>query len=208
MIIQILVDNHNSWMVSYANELKDFLSHDHSVFLLHDSNEVKAGDILFLLSCERIFTRLDLNKYNLVVHESDLPQGRGWSPLTWQVLEGRSTIVVSLLEAKDKVDSGNVYLQESIILDGSELIDELREKQGRATMKLILQFVAQYPNIQGRAQNGESSYYPRRTAEDSRIDVDITIREQFNLLRVVDNERYPAFFQIKGIKYKIAITKF
>jgi methionyl-tRNA formyltransferase len=113
-----------------------------------------------------------------------------------------------LFEAKDKVDSGNIYLQESIILDGSELIDELREKQGKATMKLILQFVAQYPNIQGRAQNGESSYYPRRTAEDSRLDVDMTIREQFNLLRVVDNERYPAFFENKGIKYKIEITKF
>jgi methionyl-tRNA formyltransferase len=208
MIIQILVDNPNSWMVSYANELKNLLGHDHTVFLLHDSNDVKVGDILCLLSCERIFTRLDLNKYNLVVHESNLPQGKGWSPLTWQVLEGRSTIAVSLFEAMDKVDSGEVYLQESIILDGSELIDELREKQGKATMKLILQFVAQYPKIRGRAQNGESSYYPRRTAEDSRLDVDMTIRDQFNLLRVVDNERYPAFFENKGIKYKIEITKF
>ena len=41
----------------------------------------------------------------------------------------------------------------------------------------------------------------------SSIDIDKTFREQFNLLRVVDNKRYPAFFYFKNQKYVIKIEK-
>jgi len=36
---------------------------------------------------------------------------------------------------------------------------------------------------------------------------DKTIREQMNLLRVVDNERYPAFFEWQGNRYYLAIWR-
>jgi hypothetical protein len=39
------------------------------------------------------------------------------------------------------------------------------------------------------------------------LNLDLTLREQFNLLRVVDNERYPAYFELNGIKYVIKINK-
>ena len=32
-----------------------------------------------------------------------------------------------------------------------------------------------------------------------------TIKEQFNLLRIVNNQEYPAFFEIDGRKYKLTI---
>ena len=34
-----------------------------------------------------------------------------------------------------------------------------------------------------------------------------TIKEQFNLLRIVDNNYYPAFFEYNGYRYKIQINK-
>ena len=34
-----------------------------------------------------------------------------------------------------------------------------------------------------------------------------SIKDQFNLLRIVDDERYPAFFEIDGSKYFIKIYK-
>ena len=40
---------------------------------------------------------------------------------------------------------------------------------------------------------------------DSRLDPDDTIAQQFNLLRVVDNERYPAFFELLGRRYILKI---
>ncbi len=137
-------------------------------------------------------------QYNLVVHESDLPQGRGWSPLTWQILEGRNRIPVTLFEAVDAVDAGPMYLQEWIDFQGHELVDELRAGQGEASIRLCRRFVREYPEVvdTGQEQTGEAIYYARRRPAHSRLDPDQTIREQFDLLRVVDNERYPAFFQM------------
>ena len=47
----------------------------------------------------------------------------------------------------------------------------------------------------------------RRTPADSRLDPDKSIAEQFELLRVVDNQRYPAFFDHRGRRYRITIEK-
>jgi len=51
------------------------------------------------------------------------------------------------------------------------------------------------------------SFYLRRRPEDSRLDPDKTIREQFNLLRVVDNEKYPAFFDLHGQRFLLKVEK-
>jgi methionyl-tRNA formyltransferase len=208
MRIQILCDNINSWIIPYAKELlNNIISLGHDAELLNDPEKVTQGDILIMLSCEKIFKKLHLNKNNLVVHESALPKGKGWSPLTWQIIEGKNEIPITLFEATSKVDAGNIYGQEIIKLNGSELIDELREKQGLMTQKLILNFINSYPNIIGIAQKGEESFYPRRKPEDSKLDLQKTLSEQFNLLRVCDNERYPAWFEENGVKFIIKIYK-
>ncbi|MDL5049517.1 hypothetical protein QQ054_26220 [Oscillatoria amoena NRMC-F 0135] len=92
-------------------------------------------------------------------------------------------------------------------LSGLELVDELREKQGVVTQKLVINFIKKYPDIVGVPQHGEESFYPRRRPEDSRLNIDKSIKEQFNLLRVSDNERYPAWFEINGVKYILKIYK-
>ena len=150
---------------------------------------------------------LRLNRHNLVVHASALPKGKGWSPLTWQILEGKSCIPITLFEATEHVDAGCIYLQEEMHFDGTELIDDLRDVVGAATCSLCLAFVREYPSIlqKAREQSGEESFYMRRKPEDSRLDLDRSLRDQINLLRVVDNERYPAFFEWKGKRYYIAI---
>ena len=51
------------------------------------------------------------------------------------------------------------------------------------------------------------SFYPRRTPNDSKIDVDLSIREQFNKIKVSDPVRYPAFFELNGYKYELRINK-
>ena len=132
-----------------------------------------------------------VNKHNLVVHESALPHGKGWSPLTWQILEGKNEIPITLFEAEESVDSGKIYITDTMHFNGTELVEELRQIQGEYTIKMCVSFVEGYPGITSRekAQSGRSSYFKKREPEDSKLDPDKTIREQFNLLRVVDNER-------------------
>lgn len=207
MKVQILIDNPNSWIIPYAKKLISKIEKqiNSKVNLVYSHDQVDSGDILILLSCIKIFKKLDLNNYNLVVHESDLPKGKGWSPMTWQVLEGLNKIVVSLFEASTSVDSGVIYDKTTVDLEGHELIDDIRKLQAKSTFKLILNFINNYPYIDKYDQNGEESYYPKRTEKDSELNVSKTIKEQFNLLRVCDNERYPAFFYLNNKKYIIKI---
>ena len=212
MKITLLCDNKDSWIIKYLDEIYNkLISLGHEVFKVSNYKDIKEGELCFLLSCENIMPAkyLKLNKHNLVIHESDLPKGKGWSPLTWQILEGKNEIPITLFEAEAKVDTGLIYLQDKIEFEGYELNKELKHKQGLKTKELILGFVKQYPEIlnKGRQPKGKSTYYPKRSPDDSEIDIDKTIREQFNLLRVVDNERYPAFFKINGEKYYLKIYK-
>ena len=62
-------------------------------------------------------------------------------------------------------------------------------------------------SIKKNPQEGEPTYYPRRKSEDSELDINKTISEQFDLMRVADNERYPSFFNFRGHCYKITIDK-
>ncbi|MBI5412966.1 phosphotransferase [Candidatus Peregrinibacteria bacterium] len=210
MIISILVDNPNSWVVPYAERLHaELLNDNHNVHFCKNASEIVVGDCAFFLSCEKIIKPeiLQRNKHNLVVHESWLPEGKGWSPLTWQILEWKNAIPVTLFEALEMVDAGDIYYQDQIIFSGHELIEEMRAKQVEKTTKLIKKFISNYPNNVGKKQQGYGSFYRRRGLKDSELDPDKTIAEQFNLLRIVDNERYPAFFNLNGYKYILKIYK-
>jgi len=206
MKITILTDNPNSWMLPYVDLLKSRLDQD-EVYHVYDSAKVMDGDILFMLSCERIVNSkiLSRNKNNIVVHPSKLPKGRGWSPLAWQILEGSNNIPFSLFEATEGVDEGPVYIIDYLKLKGTELNEEIKDLQGKKVVEMCVRYrKGKYEPI---FQKGEASYYPKRTLNHSELDIDKSLREQFNLLRVVDNEKYPAYFYINEVKYTIKVSK-
>jgi methionyl-tRNA formyltransferase len=175
----------------------------------HDVDKSEHAEVLCLISYGKIVSPEQLSRFqnSIVVHESDLPIGRGWSPMTWQVLEGKRKIPICLLEASERVDAGLVYLRSEILLSGTELVADLRKKQASATFQLLRDFLTRYPFSvsEGKVQKGEPSYYPRRKPVDSKIDPNKTIRELFPLLQVVDNERYPAYFELNGKRFLLKI---
>lgn len=210
LTITLLVDNPRSWFMPYALELvSELKASGHVVWLLADAETIPTGDIAFFLSCEHIILKRirERNTYNLVAHSSDLPRGRGWSPLTWEVLGDASTLMTVLFEADDDVDAGPIHAWNVIGLEGYELLDELHAKQAEAIKALVAGFVHEYPPSRPQQQTGDPSYYRRRSAADSELDANKTIAEQFNLLRVVDNDAYPAFFLYRGHRYVLRITK-
>lgn len=210
MKIQILIDNPDSWFVPHGHKLNATLrASGHDSELVFDHVDLISCDVLFILSCEKILKKSvrDKNKYNLVVHASDLPKGRGWSPLTWQILEGKNEIPVTMIKAEDKVDSGDVIFKDSFCLEGHELIDEIREKLGTKIIDMCLRFTNEHEKIEPYPQTGESSYYPRRTPLDSILDLNKSLGEQFHYFRVADNERYPIKFTYQGIEYSLKISK-
>jgi methionyl-tRNA formyltransferase len=182
----------------------------HSVSLMHDKKDLQGGDILFLVSCGQLIGDVSRNLFTntLVLHASDLPQGRGWSPYIWTILEGAKSITVSLLDAKDPVDTGAVWLKEVFNLEGHELLPEINEMLFTVELSLMTKAVAKIKDIVPLEQSGDSGrYLQKRGPEDSRLDPHKTIAEQFDLLRVVDSKRFPAFIDYRGKRYLIKIEK-
>ena len=139
-------------------------------------------DIVFVLGYTKILPNnfIKGNKLVLLVHESDLPEGRGFAPVQWQILEGKSKIVVSLIEMTQEVDAGCIVEQTMIEFDGTELFQEIRTIQAEATFALIKKFLSSYPVFSRRVQKGEPTYYPKRTLLDSEINVELKYKEKFS----------------------------
>jgi methionyl-tRNA formyltransferase len=210
MKIQILSDNPRSWFMPFARELQQVLASHGEVAFLSDAREVPPeNDITFLLSYEKrvALEILRRSRSNIVVHASELPKGKGMSPMTWQVLEGRNTIPLTLFEAVEALDAGPVYLRDAVNFKGNELLPEMQELLGRKIVDMCGTFVSQWPAILDRSvpQSGDSTFYRRRSPEDSKLDPHKSIAEQFNLLRVVDNEQYPAIIEWLGRRYTLRI---
>jgi methionyl-tRNA formyltransferase len=170
----------------------------------------EGGDILFLISCSEIVRQDVRNKFNftLVLHASDLPQGRGWSPHIWDVLNGSQELTLSLLNAEDSVDTGDIWQKLKIPLDGLELYDEVNSKLFEAELQLMDWACENIYTSQPESQPiSESHYYRKRAPEDSQVDINESIVSQFNLLRISDPDRYPAYIVVQGQKYKIRLEK-
>jgi len=182
----------------------------HDVSLCHDKSELTTGDVLFLVSCAQLIRGAQRRHFRavLVLHASDLPRRRGVSPHIWQIIDGENAITVSLIEAREPLDSGDIWLQTQFDLAGTELLPEINERLFAAELHLMDRAVADFDSIRPRPQEPADPDGPilrTRTAADSRIDANKSLAEQFDLLRTVDNDRYPAFFEHRGRRYTLKI---
>jgi methionyl-tRNA formyltransferase len=186
-------------------------SEEHRIKLCHSKTELGGGDILFLVSCSEVIPAKERAAYrtSLVLHASRLPVGRGWSPHIWSILEGARQITVTLLEAGDEVDTGRIWRQVSFPVAEHMLWDEINAALFEAELQLMDFAVTEFNTVSPRPQpeNVDPTYRQRRTAEDSKIDPDGSIAEQFNKIRVCDPTRYPAFFELHGHFYKLSLEK-
>lgn len=196
----------NNYLVKWISKQDSI----HNIQLLRNKAELAGGNLLLLISCHELINKKTRSLYNsaLVIHASDLPNGRGWSPHVWQILEGKNEITVTLLEAEDKLDSGSIWAQEIMELDGHELLSEIDDKLFNIELKLMDYALVNWNKIEPREQDDKlANYYPRRTPDDSCLDPEKSLSEQFDLLRVVDSKRYPAFFDFRGHRYYLNISK-
>ena len=206
--VGFLFDKSNPWLKKFINK-KTIKGKKYNLFFDINSRNEKKFHFLFILGYTKILDKnfLKRNVFNLIVHESSLPKGKGFSPVQWQILEGKNEIPVSLIVASKKVDSGDIILKSTIKLKGTELLSEIREAQAMKSIELINKFLDNFPNIKLEKQKGISTYYRKRTDNDNKLNISKTLLSQINILRVSDNEKYPAHFIYKKKKYYLKIFK-
>ena len=211
MKIMILSSDPKHPVNSHLEKFKADLDENHEVKIVRKAKEVSFGDILFLVSCNEKVSQEKLNKfhYNMVLHASDLPLGRGWSPHIWEIACGSNQITLSLLDVVDEIDAGDIFAKKIIQIPENALWDEINELLFSAEIEMMRDAVANYPSLTKVPQDKRiaPTFYRKRTAKDSELDVSKSIMEQFNLIRVCDPNRFPAYFELNGATYKLNLEK-
>ena len=197
----------NAFLQRWIDQCRDI----HQISLIRKRKDLPGGEILFLVSCAEIVTEAEREIYSasLVLHASKLPLGRGWSPHIWEIIGGAEVITLSLIEAEDKVDSGRIWYQVSMPLPKHALWNEINERLFNTEIDLINSAVKEFGTIIPKPQDMSKTptYYQRRSPQNSKLDAELSIASQFDLIRVCDPERFPAFFELHGHKYKITLEK-
>ena len=198
----------NDWLFKWKIRHQE----QHDIKIFRDRRELLGGDLLFLISCSQIIDAKVRQKYRhvLVLHASDLPLGRGWSPHVWTLLAGEKSITVSMLDAEDSVDTGAIWAKHTFEVPDHALNYEINACLFEAELSLMdeaLQMVARDDKPVPQSKEIAPSYYPKRSPEDSEIDPAMSLCELFNAIRVMDPHRYPAFFNLHGHTYTIEIKK-
>ena len=197
----------NVYLSAWMQENKS----QHEIELVRQKQDLSGGDLLFLLSCTEIISSQERKAYRscLVLHASDLPKGRGWSPHIWSILEGKEELTLSLLEAEDVVDSGKIWKKIRFQVPKHALWNEINELLFTKEIELINFAIDNFNSVLAKLQdpNIEPTYYPKRTPADSAIDPFKSIASQFDKIRVCDSKRFPAYIDIHGQRYKMTLEK-
>ncbi|WP_201546781.1 formyltransferase family protein [Psychrobacter immobilis] len=183
----------------------------HEIELVRQKKDLSGGDILFLISCTEIINSQDRMAYIncLVIHASDLPKGRGWSPHIWSIIEGKEELTLTLLEANNKVDSGKIWKKLNFQVPKHALWNEINAQLFEKEIELIDFAVGNFKSVSAKSQalDIEPTYYPKRTPNDSEIDPYKSIESQFDKIRVCDPYRFPAYIELYGERYKLILEK-
>jgi len=197
----------NAYIFTWIERHRD----THEIELVQKKMDLTGGDMLFLVSCAEVLTTKDRASYgvSLVLHASDLPRGRGWSPHIWELATGATHITLSLLEAQDKVDSGRIWKKLHIHVPSTALWDEINHLLFTGEIQLMDFALVSYGCIQPEDQPIviEPTYYRLRSPLDSYIDPHQTIADQFDLIRVCDPFRFPAYFEFRGQRFVLKLEK-
>lgn len=136
-------------------------------------------------------------------HETALPQGRGCAPLQWTVLHGIPQLTVSFFELVEEFDSGRLLGQLSSPIARTDLLEDLRSKADDLIKQLIEKYLLKFLSgeCNSSEQIGASSYNRKRTPADSQLDPSKTLSELWDVIRICDNEQFPAWFEVDGDKF-------
>lgn len=208
--IAFLLDKSNNWLKKDAeNFIKKYKKTKYLFKIFYDYKKIINFDIVILLGFTKIINSrlLNNNKLNITVHESSLPKDRGFSPIQYQILNNKNIIDVCLIELKNKVDSGDILETSKIYFKGNELYEEIRYLQSKKTFQIITQFLKKYPYFKRKKQTGKSNFLKKRFPKDSELNINKTIKENFNLIRINNNKEWPSFFKYKNSTYFVKVYK-
>ena len=157
------------------------------IFFLHWSWKV-PNEILEELEC-------------VCFHMTDVPYGRGGSPLQNLILRGHRMTKLTALRMTQEFDAGPVYLKRDLSLEGGA--EQIYMRASLLSAGMIQEIIReQMPSV---AQTGEIVNFKRRKPEDSQIASVESLEQLHDFIRMLDAEGYPrAFLTCAGFRYEFS----
>jgi methionyl-tRNA formyltransferase len=132
----------------------------------------------------------------VIFHMTDLPYGRGGSPLQNLILRGHQETQISALRCVAKLDAGPIYMKRPLSLEGSA--SEIFLRAADVVQKMIEEIVRTGPLP--KLQKGKPTVFRRRTPEQSNLcEAPISdLNDFFDFIRMLDAPTYPLAFIEQG----------
>ena len=127
-------------------------------------------------------------------HMTDVPYGRGGSPLQNLVSRGHTETKLSALRMVPELDAGSVYMKRDLSLEGAA--HEVFGRCARLTFDMIEEIVIDQP--EPVPQSGTPVIFSRRRPEESRLPRSGTPAAIYDHIRMLDAEGYPRAFLDHG----------
>ena len=137
------------------------------------------------------------------VHASLLPNYRGAAPINWAIINGEAASGVTTFKLKHEIDTGDILLQEKVIITETDnagiLHDKLMTTGAQLLVKTIdelrnntLKIIPQTSLTSGIEQEISLKHAPKIFTETCKIDWSKSTIEVYNLIRGLSP--YPAAF--------------
>jgi len=176
-----------------------------SFTLIREAEELSV-DRLHQLGPRYVFfphwsTRIPTEIYDafecVIFHMTDVPFGRGGSPLQNLIARGIYNTQISALHCTSVMDGGPVYLKRPLSLEGSAA--EIFDRAAAEITEMIEHLVRHEPAPQ--PQEGEVTTFQRRTPAESTLAPLEDLRKGYDHIRMLDAEGYPhAFLETEHLR--------
>jgi methionyl-tRNA formyltransferase len=123
-------------------------------------------------------------------HMTDVPFGRGGSPLQNLIVRGRKSTMLTALRMVEEPDAGPVYIKRPLSLEGRA--EDIFERAADLVYDMVGDIIALEPVPV--AQQGEVTVFTRRVPHESLLPQDGSATELFDFIRMLDAPTYPKAF--------------
>lgn len=141
------------------------------------------------------------NNFECVIfHMTDLPFGRGGSPLQNLISRGIYETKISALRCEAGIDSGPIYMKEPLSLEGGTA-EEIFLRTREVVRRMILSIMRNEPDP--TPQSGESVRFNRLKPQDGNIAEFSDLNKVFDFIRMLDANGYPkAFLETEHLRFE------
>ena len=140
----------------------------------------------------------------IIFHMTDLPYGRGGSPLQNLIVNKVKCTKISALRCVKELDAGPIYLKKDLSLHGTA--EEIYQRAGLIIMEMIKEIISK--NITPTPQKGNPTVFKRRKPEESNINHISDIDSIYDYIRMLDAKGYPqAFIESEYAKFEFESAK-